>query len=140
MGDPMKPGGQRFGLANRTGFVGEDEKSGLAGILGVLLLPEHTPANAQHHGPMPLYQGRECRLIATACEIEKELAVGQPERGPDPGHRSKAADNALELRVMHERFSSGAHWVLSVVPTRRKIFTSKVVCPMNAANTYKVTG
>src|SRR5947199_4834674 len=53
----------------------QHEKRGLKRILGVLLVPEHTAADAKHHWPVPAYEGGERVLVAPREIMLQELPV-----------------------------------------------------------------
>jgi hypothetical protein len=72
-GDAMKPTGQRLYASDGAGFEGQDEESGLEGVLSILVVVQHMPANAQDHCPVAPHQGGESRLIVLRQEILEEL-------------------------------------------------------------------
>ncbi len=58
----------------------QDQESGLEGVLGVVMIPDDAPADAQHHRAVPLNQGGKGQLgePVTACqELFHELPIGQ---------------------------------------------------------------
>jgi hypothetical protein len=63
---------------------GQDEEGGLEGVLGVLLVPQHAPAQAQHHRPVAAHQCREGLLVPGRDEAGQEVAIaaaGDARRG-----------------------------------------------------------
>jgi hypothetical protein len=54
----------------------QNKKGRLKGVFGVLLVLQHTPADAQHHRPVAGYQCGEGDLVAAGDEIIKQFAVG----------------------------------------------------------------
>ncbi len=58
-GDAIEPVAQQLGVADRASLLGQDQESGLEGVLGVLDVAEELSADAQDHRPMPAHQRRE---------------------------------------------------------------------------------
>ena len=54
--DSKEPTGQRVALSDRTCSAQEHQERGLEGVLGVVRIVEHLPANVQDHGPVTLDQ------------------------------------------------------------------------------------
>src|SRR5262249_26402769 len=82
---------EQFPRPHRARLAGEDQEAGLEGVLGVLLVAEHPPADAQDHGAVAAHQGLEGRLVAAAQEPLQELAIRQAaQRGP-----AQVAENAV---------------------------------------------
>ena len=75
----VKPVCDRRLPANAFGFAGQNEKSGLAGILGILHGGQHAATDAKNHSGMPFDNGCERRLIALA-ELGEEFPIRQPHR------------------------------------------------------------
>jgi hypothetical protein len=87
VGDTVQPARQRSVLADGSHPSRQDEEGGLEGVLGVLLVPEQSPANAQHHRPVSAQDDRERRRVSGEellhqFAIARELlgVVGQPAR------------------------------------------------------------
>ena len=77
----MEPRAERVVDPERAAFEHEHQECGLQGVLGFMVIPEDTPAGAQHHGAVPLDQRRKRqlgRLVAAGREPFQELPVGQP--------------------------------------------------------------
>jgi hypothetical protein len=74
--DPVQPTGDRVALPDRPGAPRQDEEGGLEGVLRVLLVPQHTPAHAQHHRPVAGDNRGEGRLVAPVGEVVQQLPVG----------------------------------------------------------------
>jgi len=49
-------------------LAGQHEKRRLEGVLGVLDMAQHAPAEAEHHRPVPPHQRLEGGLVATGDE------------------------------------------------------------------------
>jgi hypothetical protein len=64
----VQPIGNLLTPAYRAGLAGEHEEGGLEGVLGILVVSEHTPAHAPDQRAMALHKGGECRLVAKAGE------------------------------------------------------------------------
>ena len=62
MRDPEEPARDRTAPTDRPGPVGQDEKHGLKGILGLVRIVENALTDAAHHRPMPGHQLLEGRL------------------------------------------------------------------------------
>jgi hypothetical protein len=56
------------------GFAGQNEKGGLARILGILNGGQHAPANTQNQSRMPFDNGRERGLVAGA-ELGEQFPI-----------------------------------------------------------------
>jgi hypothetical protein len=65
-----------LGLANRRGFLHQDQEGGLEGIFGFVRIPEQLAANAKDHRAMPLDQRFESRLVVVGDKTFQELSVG----------------------------------------------------------------
>ena len=76
IGHPVKPTSQRRSPANCSGAAGKDEKRGLEHVFGILIMPEHAPANAQDERRVPLHQGCEGFVIRVYDEAVEQFRVG----------------------------------------------------------------
>jgi hypothetical protein len=76
MCDSMKPGGQRVALADRAGPPGQNQKSGLKSILGVLLVLQYMPAYTQDERTVPIDKDGEGRLVASPLKLLQQLLIG----------------------------------------------------------------
>src|SRR5262249_34146217 len=54
---------------------GQQDKGRLEGVLSVLVVAQNPPADAQHHGPMPLHQFGERRLVFVAGKALQKLGI-----------------------------------------------------------------
>ncbi len=75
MRDAIKPVGEHRRGSDRSRLAGEDEERGLEGVLGIVVVAEDAPADAQDHRPMPPDDRLERRLIATCDEPFEQIAV-----------------------------------------------------------------
>jgi hypothetical protein len=75
-------------LCNQRGsLLREHDERGLKSILHVSRIRQCPAANAQHHEPVPLHQGRKRRLIASTEKLLQQLSVaplGRIMRYPQP--------------------------------------------------------
>ena len=81
----MKPWPHGIPHPERAGFPRQDQERRLKGILGVMVIAEYAPANAQDHRPVSLNQRREGQvvdLIGSSRKSIQELAIGQAGHGP----------------------------------------------------------
>ena len=81
----VEPGGQRIPPPDRSRLAGQDEEGGLEGVLGVVHVTEHAPADAEDHRPVSFHQRGEGQLGGLAVagrEPVEQLPVGQPADRP----------------------------------------------------------
>src|SRR5262249_30601980 len=62
-------------LADRPGLPGQNEESGLEGVLRVGLRAQHGAADVQHHRPVTAQKGMEGNLVLLGVEAVEELVV-----------------------------------------------------------------
>jgi hypothetical protein len=72
-----QPAGQRLALADGGRPAGQDQKGGLEGVLPVLLVAQHGPANVQHQRPVPAQQGGEGAVVPADGKPIQEFLVAQ---------------------------------------------------------------
>ena len=80
MGHPMEPGADRVADPEPAGLPDQDQEGRLEGVLRVVRVGQHAPADAEDHRAMPLDQGREGQLGGLGGarrESFQELAVRQ---------------------------------------------------------------
>jgi hypothetical protein len=75
MGHAIEPTAYRRALANGAGLAGEDQKGRLKNVLGVLVMVEDPPADAQDRRSMPFHEGGEGGFVAAAREALEQLTV-----------------------------------------------------------------
>jgi hypothetical protein len=63
MGDSVQPATHRLRLANRAGFAGQDQESGLKGILGIVFIVQHAATNMPNQPAMSPKERSEGVLI-----------------------------------------------------------------------------
>ena len=98
--DAVEPVAQQLGLAERPGLAGQHEEDGLEGVLGVLVVAQELPADAQHHRPVAGHQGGERGLAglvvppaanrSRSCRSESPAA--EPPSKSDPSCRTSDVD------------------------------------------------
>ena len=91
-GRAEQPARHRLPLLDRARPPDQCEERRLKGILGVVRVVEHAPAEPQHHRPVPRHQRLERRILAVE-EPPQQLAVGQRSQGPGAEQR---------LQVVHQ--------------------------------------
>ncbi len=76
----MKPRAHGLAYPKHGSTARQEKKSRLERVFCSVLVSQDGPARAQHHRPVPFYQGRERRLAGCARPLAKELQqlpVGQ---------------------------------------------------------------
>src|SRR5207253_490064 len=84
---------------------GQDEEGRLEGVLGILLVVEHAPADAQDHRPMTADQGGEGGFVTAGGEVVQKLLIGPLQRTAADCHSAEVLQNHLELCRGHVRSS-----------------------------------
>jgi hypothetical protein len=98
----MKPTGERIALADRTRFPGENEKGRLACVLGVVLIPQDAPANAEDKTAVSFHDCRECDFIMACNKPLQQLPVWKFFGLPRSHRTQDVAEDVIKLRVAHE--------------------------------------
>ena len=80
---------------------GQDEEGRLKRIFGVVVIGENTATDAPHHRPMPLNNGRKCRLVTTADVVLQQLPIGQSCPIPQKHRPAKVLDDLAHLVGRH---------------------------------------
>jgi hypothetical protein len=81
----VQPASDRLAATDRAGPPRENQERRLGGVLGVVLVTQNLPANAQNHRRVTIDQGRKGRLgrvVSPLHEPLEQLAVGQPASRP----------------------------------------------------------
>ncbi len=73
----VQPAADRLAPADRAGPARQDQERRLRGVLGVVVVAQDLPADAQDHRRMTIDQRRESRLVPMLDESLEQLAVGQ---------------------------------------------------------------
>jgi hypothetical protein len=76
LSDAMQPATDRLLLADRGSPADEDEERGLEGVLGVVGVAQHPPADTQDHRAVAAHEGLEGALIAAQRKNLQELPIG----------------------------------------------------------------
>ncbi len=95
-GDPIQPARDRIGPPDRTRLPRQHQEHGLRGILGVVTIAQDSPADVEHHGPVPLNQHGECRLGLLDRAVPKPVqqgTIGQPRRRPGTEQDGNVPEN-----------------------------------------------
>ncbi len=77
----VEPGAEQVRIADRPGLSGQDEEDGLEGVLGVMVIAQELPADAQDHRPVSGDDRGEGGLVgrlASGGEPLEQFAVGEP--------------------------------------------------------------
>lgn len=93
----LEPGSQQFMFANRAGLECQDQKRGLKGILGRLLIIQDATADPQDHRTMPVQDSLESPLrdrAASGHEVFQQLPIA---KAAERSHLIKGVE------VMNER-------------------------------------
>jgi hypothetical protein len=75
-GNPRQPSGQRFGLPNASGLLGQYQKRSLKGILGIRRYGQLPQTDAQDHRPMPSNQNGEGLSLLLHQKLLQQLGIG----------------------------------------------------------------
>ena len=91
--DPIEPVAQQVRIADRAGFLRQDEERGLKGILGVVRIAQEALAHAQDHRSVSRHQRREGGLGLSRRELLQQLAVAL---APESPHLKEGVDRVGE--------------------------------------------
>jgi hypothetical protein len=84
----MEPARERVVAPDRPGAPGEHQKHHLGGILSIVRVTQHVPADAEDHWRMTLDQDRKRGLVTLSDEEVEQASVGQ---GADRSHAEERA-------------------------------------------------
>ena len=87
-GHAVEPARQRRSAADGGSVAGQHEEGGLEGILRVLMVVQHAPADAHDQGAVAAHQRGEGGLVAGGAEAVQQVGVGR--RGGIAGRRQLA--------------------------------------------------
>ena len=85
-GHAEQPACQRTPFADRARFAGKDQKGGLKGVFRVVIVSQHSPADAEHQPAVPAHQQGKRPFVALAEEAHDHLAP-RPRCLPQAGAR-----------------------------------------------------
>ena len=88
-------------LADGGGIPGEEEERRLEGVLRVVPVVEHPPADGQDHRPVAPDEGLEGGLVLPVGEGAEQAAVGLPPGGL-PAHQAPDVPENIVLDVGHD--------------------------------------
>src|SRR5262249_54686399 len=77
MGDAVQPVRHHRWWHNGCGLASEDEKRGLEGVLGILMVGQDAAADTPDHRAMPPHKGREGGFVALVDEAAEEFPIGR---------------------------------------------------------------
>ncbi len=100
IGHAVEPGADALARHDRVPLADEDEEGGLEGIVGVVDIAEHAPADAQDHGAVNADQGAEGRLFAQVEIALEQGAVGEP-AAVGQGHLDQAPHHTGQPATRH---------------------------------------
>ncbi len=58
-GDAVQPAPERFRFLDRSSLPGQNQERGLAGVLSVMVVADHLPADEENHRRVAFHQGRK---------------------------------------------------------------------------------
>jgi hypothetical protein len=96
-GYPMQPAAHRLAFANGAGTPGQNQKGRLENVLGILFMPEHPAANAEHHGPMAPDQLSKCIRVPPGAKSTEQVSVA----GAVVVEPAQVVKHQIELRALH---------------------------------------
>jgi hypothetical protein len=79
-GDAVQPTTERRRLADRGGFTGQDQKRGLASVLGIVAVGECSATDAEHHRAVPFDQHGERGLVVAVANRSNSSTSPSPRR------------------------------------------------------------
>ena len=71
----MQETGERGFLPQRRSIARQNQKGRLKSILGVLLVPQHAPADVKHHWPVAMDEAGESLSVAAALKRQQQLFI-----------------------------------------------------------------
>src|SRR5205823_2433470 len=74
---PVKPVPHLRSGSDRRRLTDEDEKGGLEGVLGIVMILEDTPTEAPDHRAMSAHKRFQGRRLSAAHEALQQLPIGQ---------------------------------------------------------------
>jgi hypothetical protein len=99
--DAIEPISQGRWIADRPGFLQEDEKRRLKSIVGLVGILEEAAANTQHHRAVPFQKRGEGSLVFAADEKVQEVRVGGGIRRPNRSERGNGPDRGSRALTWH---------------------------------------
>jgi hypothetical protein len=77
MSDAVQPVRHHSSWHDGCGLASEDEKRGLEGVLGILMVGQDAAAYTPDHRAMPPHKGREAGVVALFDEAAEEFPIGR---------------------------------------------------------------
>ena len=106
VGHLVEPVPQHLAIADRPGLADEQEERGLEGVLRVLRLVEHVPADAEDHRPMPPDEHLEGGLRLRGQSVQEprqQLAIAHPLDVLHQEGRAAVGDDRPRVSAHHVR-------------------------------------
>ncbi len=98
--DPVEPVGQQLPGSEGCRFADEDQESGLKGVLGVVVMGQHTSADGPDHRSVTPNEDRQGGFIMAVDVALQQLPIAQASAVSK--HRlAKALENLIHLAVGH---------------------------------------
>jgi hypothetical protein len=101
VGYAVKPVGNHLSRYDGRCLADEDEKGGLEGILGIVLVAQNTAADAPHHRSMSAHQGCNSGFVTAAEVVLQQLPIGQPSPITHKHGPAKVLDDLAHLAGRH---------------------------------------
>ena len=92
----MQPTADRRRLPDGTGFASQHQKTGLAGVLGIMEVPQRSPAHAENHWAVAFDQHRKGGFVVRSAESLQELPIAQLPAGLHCCNSADLPQNALK--------------------------------------------
>ena len=102
-GDLVQPGTQRVFHPQPPRLLDQHQESGLEGILRVMRVGQHAPADPPDHRAVPLDQGRERKLRGLAPAGREPLQELPVRKIPDGSDVHQQADRTQDRAILPRR-------------------------------------
>src|SRR5260370_39642978 len=114
MGHFVEPSADRLLRLQRRRLAGQNQKSSLENVFGVLPVTQNPLAEPQNHWPVPPEQGRECLFVAPPRILLQQLSVGQLVGAPRCRQGPDMPKYELCLTISHvqPRTNPVVHWFI----------------------------
>ncbi|HZY83624.1 MAG TPA: hypothetical protein VFE78_02225, partial [Gemmataceae bacterium] len=106
MRDPVQPVRDHSFWHDGRGLASEDEKRGLEGVLGILMVGQDAAAYTPDHRAMPPHKGREGACVPLFDEAAEEFPIGRSRLVLLQDNSTKMLDGISRHRSPSTRLSS----------------------------------